>query len=267
MSVKLNAYRPAIALVLPTLDERGNLEVLFTRSIQLRDRLLHEGVDIHLVVADGGSKDGTVEFTQQAITCLPFIHLVALGRPGYGLALKAGINYSLDILCASHVAVLDADLSHDLDIICHFWMNWERGIDMVIGSRFSGPASGMHGSLPRKGLSYVACKLMKIVSGAEYTEFTNSSRLMSKAFCNKLLDADLPWETKTYVINPAINLFAASIHANVKEVPIVFAERAYGKSKMKVARYVYDLVTYIVVNRLKQLERSAHRNAVIRTSG
>jgi len=93
-------------IVVPTYNESGNIQ-------ELIDRIFASLPDVHLVVVDDDSPDGTAELVEKIRASHPTLQLIRRkGERGYGRALTAGIHFGLDG-GFDVIGTMDADLSHD----------------------------------------------------------------------------------------------------------------------------------------------------------
>ena len=129
---------PELTVVVPTLNERGNVGPLIGRL----DRLL-VGVDWEAVFVDDDSADGTAEHLRDLCRGDRRIRCIRrFGRRGLSSACIEGILST----SAQFIAVIDGDLQHDeallprmLDILK------QKQTDLVVASRYlaSGAADGL----------------------------------------------------------------------------------------------------------------------------
>ncbi len=121
-----------LAVVIPALDERENLELLLPA---LRETLDGLAVRWEIIVADGGSRDGTVEAAEQRGA-----RVIHQQERGYGAALLEALAATR----ARHVVTMDADLSHRPTFLLDFWKQREAA-EVLIASRYvPGGASETH---------------------------------------------------------------------------------------------------------------------------
>ncbi len=100
---------PDISVVIPAWNERENLEILLPLLRAVIDEL---GLSSEIIVADGGSVDGSREFARQSGA-----EVVTQSERGYGGALLAGFAAAR----APYVVTMDADLSHPPVFLKDFW--------------------------------------------------------------------------------------------------------------------------------------------------
>ncbi|MEO8927767.1 MAG: glycosyltransferase family 2 protein, partial [Caulobacteraceae bacterium] len=140
-SSEIGAEAPALTVVIPTFNERGNIGPLVDRL----DRAL-AGVAWQAIFVDDDSPDGTAE----AIKALArqdarIVCLHRIGRRGLAGAVLEGAMAS----AAPVVAVIDADLQHDETLLpAMLAAMHEDGADLVIGSRYTGRGDASEGLSP-----------------------------------------------------------------------------------------------------------------------
>ena len=115
--------QPELAVVIPALNERENLELLLPA---LRETLGGLGIRWEIIVADGGSHDGTAE-----VAVRRGARVIHQRARGYGAALMEGIQASH----APYVVTMDADLSHRPIFIEDLWKHREEA-EVLIASRY-----------------------------------------------------------------------------------------------------------------------------------
>ena len=126
---------PAFALVIPTLREAANIELVFNRVRAAMDPF---GVPYEVIVVDDESRDGIEEVVADLSARDPRIRLIVRrGERGLAGAVMRGWS-------ASHarvLAVMDADLQHPPELLPHLWQEIEAGADLAVGSRYASGGS------------------------------------------------------------------------------------------------------------------------------
>jgi hypothetical protein len=115
-----------LSIVLPCLNEAETIETCVRKARGSLERL---GVRGEVVVADNGSADGSQELARRAGA-----RVVPVPRPGYGAALRGGIEAAH----GRYVLMADADDSYALDDIGAFVDALRAGTGLVMGNRFAG---------------------------------------------------------------------------------------------------------------------------------
>lgn len=130
-----SARRTTVTVVLPVLNEA---HVLDASVRELRRRLdLVPRFDVHIVIADNGSTDGTLEVAERLASCVAGVGVLHLSARGRGRALRRAWTQS----GADIVAYMDIDLSTDLDALGPLLERVAAArADVAVGSRL------VHGS-------------------------------------------------------------------------------------------------------------------------
>jgi len=100
-----NAGLLRLSIVLPTYNERGNIEALLQQLLGIKDRY-----DLELLVVDDDSADGTAELVRELAHRHPEIRLIRrVGRAGLASAIKEGLLDATGDLAV----VMDSDGQHE----------------------------------------------------------------------------------------------------------------------------------------------------------
>jgi glycosyltransferase involved in cell wall biosynthesis len=84
----MDASGPELSVVIPVYDEE---EIVREACEELMARLDERGWDYELLLAENGSRDGTVEVLRRLSAERPRLRFLHTDRPNYGLALRWGI--------------------------------------------------------------------------------------------------------------------------------------------------------------------------------
>jgi dolichol-phosphate mannosyltransferase len=212
---------PGVAVIVPTLNEAGNVSILVRR---LRNILAGEAWEV--IFVDDGSTDGTLVELQalsQADARVRYIHRI--DRRGLSSAVVEGmLSTSAPIL-----AVIDADLQHDetrlpamLDILRR------DGADIVVGSRYvdAGGIGSWSGS--RVSMSRAATRLASSLFPVRIADPMSGFFAVTRP---AFLDAAHSLSRQGYKILLDI-LLSSPRTLRVHEVPYTFADRQHGESKL-----------------------------------
>jgi dolichol-phosphate mannosyltransferase len=212
---------PQLAVIVPTRNEHGNVRPVYhalCRALQ--------GIDWEVIFVDDDSQDGTPEAVRRLAgydrraRCIQRI-----GRRGLASACVEGILAS----SAPYVAVMDADLQHDEELLPRMLdtLITEPYVDAVVGSRYVEHGSIGTWSRQRASLSSLATRIGRSVLRVPIADpmsgffmvrretFQGSVRRLSNIGFKILLDI----------------LASSPRPLRVKEIPFHFRERHAGKSK------------------------------------
>ena len=213
-----------ILVVVPTYNEMDNLPKMVTRLLALPD-----GVEI--LVVDDGSPDGTGRWVEQTAATEPRLHLLSrTAKNGLGRAYVAGFQWALE-KGYNLVVQMDADFSHSPEDVPKLIAGIrDSGADMAIGSRYAGGIRVINWPLNRLVLSVGASYYVKWITGMPVWDPTGGF----KCWRRRTLEAiDLPSvKSNGYGFQIEMNHRVWSRGLRITEVPIIFADRIEGTSKM-----------------------------------
>ncbi|WP_240504475.1 glycosyltransferase [Tsuneonella mangrovi] len=211
-----------LAIVLPTLNERGNLAPLIERI----DAALGE-IAWEAIIVDDNSTDGTADAAREIAQADLRVRVIQrFNRRGLASAAIEGMCAT----AAPLVALMDADHQHDPALLVEMAAAVRAGeCDVAVGSRFvaGGSAAGLSSQTREKG-SMLANRLARKVTGVELTD-PMSGFFVTRA---ELLRAAAP-RLSGIGFKILLDLLAtADPSLKVKEFPLQFAERLSGESKL-----------------------------------
>ena len=216
-----SAAGPALAIVVPTLNERDNVGPLIERL----DRLL-AGVDWEAVFVDDDSADGTAEHLRdlgsddRRVRCIRRV-----GRRGLSSACIEGILST----SARYVAVIDGDLQHDESLLPRMLDILKRGqTDLVVASRYLalGAADGLSGR--RRLLSRAGARLARVLLQSDITDPVSGFFMMRSEVMDNAAVRLSGVRTKILIDI----LASAPGPLSVTELPYRFRGRQSGSSKL-----------------------------------
>jgi dolichol-phosphate mannosyltransferase len=131
------------------------------------------------------------------------------------------------------VIEMDADLSHDPADLPRLIDAARAGADVVLGSRYM-EGGGVQGwPLHRRLLSRAGGRYAAVMLGLPLTDLTGGFKCF-RAGALRALDPSLV-HSRGYAFQIELTFQAARAGLEIAEVPIVFRERARGRSKMSAA--------------------------------
>ena len=214
-----------MAVVVPTLNERDNIP-------KLLDGIMAADARLYAIVVDDGSSDGTDKAVEEKIQEYSGrIHLIERGKKmGYASAVQDGMRLALKS-GAIRVLQMDADFSHNPERLPALIEKSEKeDLDLVIGSRYIPGGGTENWGIDRKVLSGGANLLVRTLLGLKVRDCTGGFRCWKRELIERAGVLDLKVEGYAFLFITMDR--CTRLGAKVGEVPIIFVDRQYGKSKM-----------------------------------
>lgn len=243
-----------IVVILPTYNERVNMEKMIPALEQdVFPKIKNH--EMHILVADDKSPDGTAETVHEFAKHYHNIHLLEGNKEGLGAAYARAMRHAMEHLHADAIVEFDADFQHDPHDIPRLVAAMDEGADCVIGSRYvKGGSIPKEWGLDRKILSFVAGSLFtRLVWGRLSIHDMTSGFKLTKSSFLKRVDLENLY-SKYYAYKLHILHDVLSMNAKVKEVPIKFYERTEGSSKIT-SKDLFDSLYVVVRLRLEEKKR------------
>ncbi len=221
-SERLTAPLGPVAVIIPTYNERDNLELIVTRV-----RASAPPVDI--LIVDDNSPDGTGEIADKLAASDTRIHVMhRQGKSGLGTAYIAGFNWALDNGYGVMVE-MDADGSHDPADLAKMLTALESA-DLVIGSRYVPGGTVVNWPKSREALSKGGNLYVRLMLGISVHDATGGYRAYRADTLRGLGLGDV--DSQGYCFQIDLTVRVINTGGKVAEVPITFTERTRGASKM-----------------------------------
>jgi dolichol-phosphate mannosyltransferase len=215
-----------VVVCLPTYNERENLEPMVRALDEVFRR--HE-LDARLLVIDDSSPDGTGEIAE-ALTG-EFSFLSVLHRPrkeGLGPAYLAGFVWAL-ATDADRIVEMDCDFSHDPEDLPRL-VAATADVDLALGSRYVEGGGTRNWGLGRRLVSRFGSLYARVILGVEIHDLTGGFKCFRRTVLEEIGLEQI--KTEGYAFQIETTYRALKSGCRVVEVPIVFAEREAGRSKM-----------------------------------
>lgn len=222
--------------VLPTYNEAENVALLVGALLAL-------DLDLHIVVVDDASPDGTADIAARHARQSSRVHVIRReGERGLGTAYLAGFRRAIDA-GADAVLTMDCDFSHDPAVV-PLLVEALDSARVVIGSRYVAGGRIENWGLYRKLLSAAANRFVRALFRLPVRDCTSGFRL----YRAEVLE-NIPWQR---VSSTGYSFLVESLYwamregdSRVREVPIRFVDRVRGQSKMG-AREVFSGVSNLL---------------------
>jgi dolichol-phosphate mannosyltransferase len=218
-------------IVLPTYDERDSIAPLLS---ELRARL---GPAARILVVDDDSPDGTAAIVREVAARDPAIEL--LSRPaklGLASAYQTALRRVLDEGRDDCVVTMDADFSHHPRYVPAL-VAATASHDLVIGSRYVAGGGIDNWGARRRLLSLAGNGYARAVTGTPVRDLTAGFTCMRTDFLRTVPFERI--EARGYAWLIALKTLFHRRGARIRELPIRFVERRFGRSKLS-SNIVYE---------------------------
>ncbi|RGP41037.1 Dolichyl-phosphate beta-D-mannosyltransferase [Altererythrobacter insulae] len=211
-----------LAIILPTLNERGNLGPLVERIDMALGQTVWE-----VLIVDDNSADGTADEARALALIDPRVRIIQrIGRRGLASAAIEGFCAT----AAPFVAVMDADHQHDPALLPQMLAAVRNGeADVAVASRFAEGASTKDWADPeREKLSGAANTLARKLTGVDLTDPMSGYFMLSSDLARRLVP-----RLSGIGFKILLDILATSERTlSVREFPLNFAARLEGESKL-----------------------------------
>ena len=219
-------WRVRHLICLPTYNEKENLEPMVgaLRGLDLED--------LHVLVIDDNSPDGTGEIADRLADEDAHVHVLHREhKQGLGPAYLAGFRRALD-LGAERIFEMDCDFSHDPKDVPRLAAAAEEA-DLVLGSRYVPGGGTRNWGLLRRLISRGGSLYAQALLQLGIRDLTGGFKCYRREVLERIdLDAI---KSLGYAFQIETTYRAIRAGFRVVEVPITFADRQVGGSKMSKA--------------------------------
>ena len=211
-------------VIIPTYNEIENIENIIRKTFSI--------TDVHILVVDDGSPDGTGNKVKELMEEFPerlFI-IERTGKLGLGTAYITGFKWALENNY-DYVFEMDADFSHnpeDLDRLYHACA--VEGADLAIGSRYCKGVNVLNWPMGRLLMSYYGSMYVRFMLGMSVKDTTAGFKCYKASTLRKIDFTRIKHVGYGFQIEMKFNVHKLKL--KIIEVPIVFVDRKLGTSKM-----------------------------------
>lgn len=213
----MNLSEPLFSLVVPTYNEAGGLEELVSK---IHSVLEPKGIHYELIVVDDNSPDGTADLGERLGQDFPVRVLRRSGKLGLSSAVIDGWK----IAKGSILGVIDADLSHDPELLPSLIASCSEGAaEVAVGSRYV-PGGGM-GDWPlfRQIVSRVAVIMGSVICPVK--DVTSGYLVLRRTVVEGVRLNPIGFKI-------GLELLVRGNYRTFTEIPYTFQDRAKGTSKL-----------------------------------
>ncbi|MEN8816351.1 MAG: polyprenol monophosphomannose synthase [Nonlabens sp.] len=230
-------------IIIPTYNELENIQLMIKA-------VLTQNEDLHLLIIDDNSPDGTAEIVKNNMLLFPnrlFLEERS-GKQGLGTAYIHGFKWALN-RHYEYVFEMDADFSHnpnDLSLLYDVCVN--KKADLVIGSRYVKGVNVVNWPMSRILLSYFASKYVRLITRMDIHDTTAGfvcyrTSLLQKINLDKI-------NFVGYAFQIEMKFKAYLLKAKIIEVPVIFTDRSRGQSKMS-SGIIHEAVAGVLIMKIK----------------
>jgi glycosyltransferase involved in cell wall biosynthesis len=211
-------------IVIPTIDERPNLEKLLPEVLAVLP-------GCGIVVVDDASRDGTAEFAEQVGRDTRRVNVLRREvDPGLGRAYVEGFRWVLRRTRARFIVQMDADGSHAPRQVGELVERARRGADLVVGSRYLPGAQLVGWDFKRRLLSRFGAAYARALTRLPLSDPTSGFKCLRRSVLETIDLGSLRSSGYAFQIELCYRAWRAGFR--IEELPITFTEREQGRSKL-----------------------------------
>ena len=230
-----------VLIVIPTYNEIENLGPITSEVMRRTPQ------EVHVLVVDDGSPDGTGALAEKISASEPRIHVLhRTQKQGLGPAYIAGFRWGFE-QGFDQLVEMDADFSHHPSFLPAM-LNLMNEHDFVIGSRYVAGGGTVNWGILRKIISRGGSLYSRMVLGAPIRDFTGGFNGWNRRVLEGI-DLDT-LEAGGYSFQIELKYRAFRKGFRFKEFPILFEDRRVGKSKMN-SKIVIEALSLVPKLRFK----------------
>lgn len=238
-------------VVIPTYNESENISALL-------ESILNQPVLFDVLIVDDNSPDGTAQLVKEKQQKYPSrIHLLEREKKsGLGPAYIAGFKYGLEMNYL-YIFEMDADFSHDPDDLVRLYQTCAHdGYDLAIGSRYVSGVNVVNWPMSRVLISFFASMYIQLITSMPIKDATAGFKCYHRSVL-QTIDLDRI-RFIGYAFQIEMKFTAWLYDFKIKEVPIIFANRVKGESKMS-TRIFWEAFTGVIRIKIRSLFRKYNR--------
>ena len=214
---------PKLAVVIPALNERENLELLLPA---LKEVLTGLDLRAEVVVVDGGSHDGTREAAERRGA-----RVVLQQERGYGGALRDGFAATT----APYIVTMDADLSHRPVFLEQFWKRRNEA-EVLVASRYVAGGKADMGRF-RLLLSHILNRTYRRALSLPLRDLSSGFRMYRRDVL-----AGLTHTARDFDVLEEILIRVHAEGWRIQEVPFHYMARGSGRSHARLIKFGWALL-------------------------
>ena len=212
-------------VIIPTYNEKENIENIIRYVFSLEKIF-------HILIVEDNSPDHTADIVKRLMREFPdrlFIE-ERKGKLGLGTAYIHGFKWALRE-GYDYIFEMDADFSHPPKDLIWLYEACRHGADMAVGSRYvDGKISVVNWPIGRVMMSYYASAYVRFVTGMKIGDATAGFACYRREVLEKIKLDKIKFVGYAFQIEMKYTVYKLGF--KIEEVPIIFADRVLGQSKM-----------------------------------
>jgi len=237
-----------VVIVMPAYNEAANMGSMIR---ELFDKIFPQIklAEMHLLVVDDFSPDGTGEIVKKLSSNYKNLHLIQKQKEGLGWAYVRGFEYAMKTLHADAVMEMDADFQHPPRFVIPMVEAYQKGADYVIGSRYiKGGSVPSEWAISRKMVSYFGNLFIQLcLLNFKIHDYTTGFRLTRVRGVLDKIDLENLMELARFAHKTDLLYQTLKVSKKTVEVPLEFASREKEKSKFNWIEFVESLKTAVIL--------------------
>jgi dolichol-phosphate mannosyltransferase len=235
-------------VVMPTYNESENLDGIVRAVGAALERQIPG--DYRILVVDDNSPDGTGAIAENLAAELGYVSVLhRASKDGLGRAYRDGFATAL-AGGAELVVEMDADFSHDPAYLERL-LDGAAQADLVLGSRYVEGGGVRNWGLLRRLVSRGGSAYARVILGVGVRDLTGGFKCIRREVLEGIDFRSVGADGYAFQIEVTYRAIIAGFR--VREVPIIFCDRAAGQSKMS------PQIAIEAIWRVPSLRRSARR--------
>lgn len=221
----------SLSIILPCYQEEENLRVLLPEILNVVKDM---GMDYEVIVID------TINVNNVCKSICAQNNVLYVNREGsntYGDAIRTGIKKAR----YDYILVMDADGSHNPKDIKKLYENILLNNDVVIGSRYI-EGGNTNNNVVLKSMSYLLNMTYRVIFNLKINDISNSFKIYKRSQLQSIRTSCKNFDIVEEIL---IRLKTKYNNIKIKEVPIEFSKRKYGKSKRNLLVFIVSYISTI----------------------
>lgn len=237
-----------IVIVMPAYNEADNIGRMI-KALFKEEFPKIENADMHLLVVDDNSPDGTGDIVKKNMKKYKNLHILQGEKKGLGWAYVRGMKYAMMKLGADAIIEMDADFQHPPRFVKPMVEAYLAGADYVIGSRYiKGGSVPKEWALTRRAVSYFGNLFIRLVLlKFSIHDLTTGFRLAKVKGVLDKIDLDNLMELERFAYKVDLLYQCIKNAKKTVEVPLEFAPRTEDKSKFSLKEMISTFKVAIIL--------------------